>query len=107
VVAHRCSGRAILLCLPSFDPEKRRAQRLVQGAVRRGELVRPERCEHCDAVPPRDRDGRLGIVADHADYSRPLDVQWLCRGCHAEIHLERGDAVPRREPDGTIVWHHG
>jgi hypothetical protein len=90
--------------MPSPSPEKRRAQARVQRAVRRGELVRPEQCEGCGQVPPRDRDGRSSIVADHVDYSKPLEVQWLCRECHTEAHLERGDAVVRKEPDGKMVW---
>jgi len=90
--------------VPSFDPDKRRAQKLVQRAVARGELVRPERCERCGTMPRRDRDGRSGIVADHADYLRPLEVRWLCRACHTEVHLERGDAIPQRQPDGKIAW---
>jgi hypothetical protein len=77
--------------LPSRDPVKRRAQRAVQAAVRRGDLVRPERCERCKCVPPRDRDGRSTIVADHEDYAKPFDVTWLCHECHTEAHLDHTD----------------
>ncbi len=55
-------------------------------------------------MPPWDRDGRSAIVADHEDYAKPFDVTWLCRECHTEAHLDRGDAVPRKEPHGRIVW---
>jgi len=89
--------------MPSYSAEKRRAQASVRRAVNRGELIRPERCEHCETVPPRDKDGRPAIVADHLDYAKPLEVHWLCRDCHAEAHLERGDAVPIRYPDGKLV----
>jgi len=76
----------------------------VQRAVRRGDLIRPERCERCGDVPPRDRDGKSAIVADHPDYAKPLEVHWLCRDCHTEAHLERGDVMPLKEPDGKIAW---
>lgn len=28
----------------------------------------------------------------HKDYSRPLDVTWLCRECHLELHKAQPDA---------------
>jgi hypothetical protein len=54
------------------------AQRAVQNAVKRGSLVRPERCEDC---------GLPGALhGHHEDYSRKLDVQWLCASCHRRRH---------------------
>ena len=58
---------------------KRKAQSLVQQAVLRGELVRPDTCELCRK--PDDL-----IEAHHYDYSEPLEVQWLCKSCHAGLH---------------------
>lgn len=52
------------------------AQQRVYYAVKDGRLVRPSACENCGA------EGR--IEAAHSDYSRPLDVRWLCRRCHRE-----------------------
>lgn len=48
----------------------------VRKAIRRGILTRPNTCEEC---------GTKGgaIQAAHRDYSRPLDVRWLCRSCHS------------------------
>lgn len=37
-------------------------------------------CEHCGS-PNADR--------HHEDYSRPLDVRWLCRKCHIDEHVRR------------------
>jgi hypothetical protein len=67
-------------------PEKVRTARIVRSALESGNLIRPLRCDHCDIIPPKMRDGRSGIQAHHEDYSRPLDVIWLCYGCHIEIH---------------------
>lgn len=57
------------------DPIKNRARNRVYRAIKAGTLVRPDACEEC---------GRsCRPEAAHKDYSRPLDVMWLCRKCHA------------------------
>ena len=58
------------------NPEKRKAQTAVQRAVKRGTLVRPEACA-C---------GNPKVEGHHADYSKPLEVEWLCRRCHKRKH---------------------
>ena len=55
-------------------PEKRRAHDAVYRATKRGDLVRPNVCEHCDAS--------VFTEASHTDYSKQLDVEWLCKSCH-------------------------
>jgi ribosomal protein S27AE len=46
----------------------------VRSAIRKGVLSRPACCEQC---------GTTGAIeAAHYDYTRPLDVRWLCRRCH-------------------------
>ncbi len=49
-------------------------------AIRRGTLVRPDRCELCNSHYKH-------IHGHHVDYSRPIDVVWLCPLCHRRIHL--------------------
>ena len=51
---------------------------LVKTALENGDLVRPDRCEDCDAH------GK--IVGHHDDYAKPLDVRWLCYSCHKIWH---------------------
>lgn len=60
-------------------PEWVRARRAVEYAIRKGELVRPKRCEQCKATG-------TPIQAAHYSYEkgRELDVRWLCRSCHAK-----------------------
>lgn len=55
---------------------KRRARARVQQKVRRGTLA-PEPCETC---------GSQKAQAHHDDYDFPLEVRWLCAGCHGEAH---------------------
>lgn len=54
--------------------EARRAYWEVHKAIRAGVLTRPSECSRCNL--PR------FCEAAHTDYSRPLDVVWLCRSCH-------------------------
>jgi hypothetical protein len=66
-----------------LNQEKVRAHSAVARAIRSGDLVRPETCqiEGCPRKPQ----------AHHADYSRPLDVTWLCARHHSDTHTaERG-----------------
>lgn len=59
--------------------ERMRARNTVGRAVRNGRIKRPETCEHCGGAPRR-------IEAHHRDYSKPLDVIWLCTSCHSAEH---------------------
>lgn len=60
------------------NPEKLRAHRKVSNAVLRGRLAKSDRCQLCWEVKPR-------IEAHHEDYSKVLEVVWLCYGCHRWI----------------------
>ena len=60
------------------------AHNLVETAVSRGELV-PQPCEVC-GTNHRFKDGRRAVQAHHDDYSKPLEVRWLCQKHHHEWH---------------------
>lgn len=65
------------------NPEKCRAQSLVNSYVARGKIIRPMQCEVC---------GKIGRTdAHHEDYTKPLDVIWVCRKCHAMLDKKRRD----------------
>ncbi len=61
-------------------PEKAKAHHTINDAIRGGKLERPHLCESCGGI------GK--IEAHHPDYSRPLNVIWLCRKCHREVHTK-------------------
>lgn len=63
-------------------PDKIRAYRVLELAIHKGEIIKPEYCEVCG-------DDGL-IVGHHEDYSKPLNVKWLCLNCHNEIHKVGG-----------------
>jgi hypothetical protein len=65
------------------EPEKWKARHAVSNAVRDGRLVKGSSCFFCDAT------GKLH--AHHYDYSKPLDVFWLCPPCHGKLHAINGD----------------
>lgn len=65
-------------------PEKYAARQAVLVAVRKGILVK-QPCKQCGASKAQ---------AHHPDYSKPLDVVWLCDPCH---RAEHGRAL--RQPD--------
>jgi hypothetical protein len=60
------------------NPEKRRAQNAINNALRDGKITKPENCQKCGS------DGR--IEAHHPDYSKPLEVAWLCNRDHVAAH---------------------
>lgn len=59
------------------------ARKALNKAVRLGEIARGD-CEHCGA---ENRDGKKSH-GHHTDYTKPLDVMWLCRGCHQDLHTK-------------------
>jgi len=64
----------------SIHPERIRAYRIVEAALRNGEITRPESCSKC---------GKTGtIVAHHNDYDRPLHIAWLCLSCDRQLHAD-------------------
>ncbi len=59
------------------NPEKYRAHQLVAR-----HLENPGVCSECDST--------FHIEAHHDDYTKPLDVRWLCSACHKQHHAKAG-----------------
>lgn len=77
------------------NPDKYRAHSAVSNALRSGTLVRPSCCERCSETQP-------ALHGHHEDYSRPLDVVWLCVPCHSARHKEIDSQwnAPKRKQSG-------
>lgn len=60
---------------------KTRAQFMCRDALALGLIERPQACERCGEA--------ADVDAHHYDYARPLEVEWLCRPCHATADVER------------------
>ena len=56
---------------------KGRARNKLVKAVSRGIIIKPSRCSSCDSKCEK----RL-LHGHHDDYTKPLDVRWLCPKCH-------------------------
>jgi hypothetical protein len=88
-------GKKHSMIYRTLYPEKEAAQQAVWNARRRGDIVKPEACQRCGAIPEKTKSGRSRIHAHHSDYSKPLEIEWLCLDCHCAEHnraLERGEA---------------
>jgi hypothetical protein len=66
-----------------------RARRETEKAQRLG-LIRnkPKRCERCDTLTP--------LIAHHPDYGQPLLVEFLCGGCHKQVHILAGEVKDKK-----------
>jgi hypothetical protein len=61
-----------------MTPEQRAAGWITRKAVQQGLLEKAEACERCGK--------KKKLLAHHDDYSKPLEVKWLCWGCHQHCH---------------------
>lgn len=76
-------ARAIYNRQRKLDRTQAKTHEAVRKALRRGDLVKPTKCSRC-GLPKR-------LHAHHDDYSKPLDVMWLCQICHGLRHRELND----------------
>jgi len=66
--------RELLASLKRPESEKTKARAILNAAVKSGKIVKPTNCSKC---------GKLRkLSAHHDDYSKPLEVRWLCYECH-------------------------
>lgn len=74
------------------NPDAYKAQTAVSNAVRDGRLSK-EPCLFC---------GGTKVHAHHRDYSRPLEVIWLCPKCHHRLHaaFPETEGANKRVDDG-------
>jgi len=66
------------------NPEKVKAHRKVYSAVRNGTLIK----EPCFC-------GETKVQAHHYDYSKPLDVEWLCKDHHVLADKQMREVIHR------------
>lgn len=60
------------------NKEKIAARKAVLYAVKVGKLRKPSKCSKCGKV--------ANLDGHHPDYSKKLEVIWLCRECHQKLH---------------------
>lgn len=59
--------------------EKAKARNAINYLIYKGVLKKPDICTNCLSIG-------MKLEAHHSDYSKPLQVLWLCRQCHVVIH---------------------
>ena len=61
---------------PEQVKQRHNTRRVTRRAIKSGKLIR-QPCIMC---------GEIEVDAHHPDYSKPLDVVWVCKKHHHEIH---------------------
>jgi len=56
-------------------PLRYKARTCVNNALRRGAITK----QPCKCGNPK-------VQAHHEDYSKPLEIDWMCRRCHLTVH---------------------
>ena len=63
----------------------------VNRAIAAGELRPPATCPGCGRPDAGGKNRTM--VAHHTDYTRPLDIEWLCHRCHRARHQAATDGA--------------
>lgn len=70
------------------NPDHVAARSAVARAVRKGVLQKPDSCESASI------ECKGALQAHHDDYSKPLDVRWLCHRHHRMTHYLHAYVIP-------------
>lgn len=72
--------------MPRVATERqKKGARLLANLAQEYGFISPKPCERC---------GSKSDHKHHEDYSKPLEVVWLCRRCHIGLHVtERADEL--------------
>lgn len=85
--------------LSAVQKEKDKSRSYANVYKRRGKIV-AKPCEACGAEQAE---------MHHEDYSKPLDVRWLCKTCHMAEHYPDAKVIPpenRRKRHGLDLCSH-
>lgn len=63
------------------SPEKYKARTILNSAVVAKKVLKPKECQQCKK--------KRRVAGHHNDYSKPLEVLWLCYKCHTLLHREK------------------
>jgi len=77
--------------LREYQSPKGRARYALRYAVQKGRVAKPTACERCGKQTPRHE-----LHGHHDDYTKALEVRWVCSPCHRAIDPRHGKRGPRR-----------
>lgn len=75
---------------------KSNARAYANTYLRRG-VIKKEKCRIC---------GKEQSEMHHGDYTKPLDIIWLCRMCHMKIHKEINPPKNAKSLSGVFCNSH-
>jgi hypothetical protein len=78
--AGKLTKKKAMIAYRTRYPMKRAAHVIIGNAVRSGKLIPESSCSVCNSTEK--------IEGHHDDYTKPLDVRWLCEKCHKQWHRE-------------------
>jgi len=76
--SRRINGYSNTKAYRKRNKEKIACHNYVALAIKFGQLNRPDSCDKCKI--------QCKPQAHHHDYTKPLEVVWLCPKCHGEVH---------------------
>ncbi len=92
-IKNRSRNMALKMAWKSRNREKHHAHTRVCKAVKSGVLIKPDKCSKCNKTTK--------VQAHHEDYSKRLDVIWLCISCH-ELEHARLNSIIELKPQGGV-----
>ncbi len=77
--------------------KRRYSRNVTSAAIRKGSLIKSSCCELCNETTNV-------LDAHHIDYGKPLEVKWLCRGCHSIVHKDDHEWNPENNIQTEMPW---
>ena len=65
------------------NSQKVKAEQMLNKAVNTGKIIKPVTCPICE-----NSGEEYIITGHHEDYTKPLNVDWMCCYCHNSLHLQ-------------------
>lgn len=84
----KAKARKVTIRWRTDHPDRYRAQTAVGNALRDGKIEKKP-CFFCNTTK--------NLHAHHRDYSKPLEVTWLCAKCHHRLHTLLPDGAGHAE----------
>ena len=81
-----CRFCFLALGMPIAYADRDEARAITKLAIESGMIPKPNLCSECHQPTPPPQ-----LHAHHEDYTKPLEIEWLCRGCH--VHRHHGEAA--------------
>ena len=79
------------------NPIYKKAHKKVYLAIKQGKILKPNYCSQCGEKFPRIHSALLH--AHHKDYTKLLDIIWLCVECHSPTYRRQSNTNKGRQEE--------